>query len=124
MRSASCVTENSIRVDFVTDRLTSAAMIALFCLCLTLFASPFKSRSQLEAENAALRQQLIILQRKVRRSCSLYDSDRLFYPVVSSVSVYPQDHHDHPARDPRRQHRAGFQRFWYWKSRSLGGVPK
>jgi hypothetical protein len=29
-------------------------MIALFCLCLVLFASPFKSKGRLEAENAAL----------------------------------------------------------------------
>ena len=29
-------------------------MIALFCLCLALFVSPFKSKSRLEAENAAL----------------------------------------------------------------------
>jgi hypothetical protein len=28
-------------------------MIALFCLFLALFASPFKSKSRLEAENAA-----------------------------------------------------------------------
>jgi hypothetical protein len=36
-------------------------MIALFCLWLALFASPFKSKGRLEAENAALRHQLIIL---------------------------------------------------------------
>jgi hypothetical protein len=30
-------------------------MIALFWLLLTLFASPFKSKSRLEAENSALR---------------------------------------------------------------------
>jgi hypothetical protein len=41
-------------------------MIALFCLFLALLASPFKSKSRLEAENAALRHQLIILRRKVR----------------------------------------------------------
>ena len=41
-------------------------MIALFCLCLALFVSPFKSKSRLEAENIALRHQLIILRRKVR----------------------------------------------------------
>jgi hypothetical protein len=35
-------------------------MVALFCLFLALFASPFKSKSRLEAENAALRHQLII----------------------------------------------------------------
>ncbi|MGZ3308154.1 MAG: integrase core domain-containing protein [Xanthobacteraceae bacterium] len=32
-------------------------MIALFCLCLALFVSPFKSKSRLEAENVALRHQ-------------------------------------------------------------------
>src|SRR5438034_4762133 len=41
-------------------------MIALFFLFLTLSVSPFKSKSRLEAENAALRHQLIVLQRKVR----------------------------------------------------------
>ena len=41
-------------------------MVALFCLILALLASPFKSKSRLEAENAALRHQLIILRRKVR----------------------------------------------------------
>ena len=40
-------------------------MIALLCFFLTLFASPFKSKSRLEAENAALRHQLIVLQRRV-----------------------------------------------------------
>jgi hypothetical protein len=35
-------------------------MIALLCFFLTLFASPFKSKSRLEAENAALRRQLIV----------------------------------------------------------------
>ncbi len=33
-------------------------MIALLCFLLTLLASPFKSNSRLEAENAALRHQL------------------------------------------------------------------
>src|SRR5216117_2273013 len=37
-------------------------MIALFFLFLTLSVSPFKSKSRLEAENAALRHQLIVLQ--------------------------------------------------------------
>jgi hypothetical protein len=41
-------------------------MIALFCLCLSLFASLFKSKSRLEAENAALRYQLIVRKRRVR----------------------------------------------------------
>jgi hypothetical protein len=40
-------------------------MIALLYFLVTLFASPLKSRSRLEAENAALRYQLIVLRRKV-----------------------------------------------------------
>ena len=54
-------------------------MIALFCLCLALFVSPFKSKSRLEAENAALRHQLIVLRRKVRGRVRLTDGDRLFF---------------------------------------------
>jgi hypothetical protein len=41
-------------------------MAALLCFFLALLASPFKSKSRLEAENEALRHQLIILRRKVR----------------------------------------------------------
>jgi hypothetical protein len=54
-------------------------MIALFCLLLTLLASPFKSKSRLEAENAALRRQLLILRRKVRGRVRLKNGDRLFF---------------------------------------------
>jgi hypothetical protein len=41
-------------------------MIGLLFLFLALVASPFKSKSRLEAENAALRHQLIVLRRKVQ----------------------------------------------------------
>ena len=54
-------------------------MIALCCLCLALLISPFKSKGRLEAENAALRHQLIILRRKVRGRVRLTDGDRLFF---------------------------------------------
>jgi hypothetical protein len=53
-------------------------MIALLCFFLTLLASPFKSKSRLEAENAALRHQLIVLQRRVRGRVQLTNGDRLF----------------------------------------------
>ena|SRR5947199_8791531 len=53
-------------------------MIALLCFFLTLFASPFKSKSRLEAENAALRHQVIVLQRRVRGRVQLTNGDRLF----------------------------------------------
>jgi hypothetical protein len=40
-------------------------MVALLCFLITLLGSLFKSKSRLEAENATLRHQLIVLQRKV-----------------------------------------------------------
>jgi hypothetical protein len=53
-------------------------MIALLCFFLTLFASPFKSKSRLEAENAALRHQLVVLRRRTRSRVQLTNGDRLF----------------------------------------------
>ena len=41
-------------------------MLALLGFLLALRSLPFKSKSRLEAENAVLRRQLIVLQRKVR----------------------------------------------------------
>ena len=79
-----------------------ALMVALLCFFLTLLTSPFKSRSRLEAENAALRHQLIVLQRKVRGRVHFTNSDRLFFiQLYRWLPIYPQGHHDHPARDPR-----------------------
>jgi hypothetical protein len=54
-------------------------MVALLCFFLTLLASPLKSNSRLEAENAALRHQLTVLQRKIRRRVQFTNSDRLFF---------------------------------------------
>jgi hypothetical protein len=52
-------------------------MIALLCFLFRLVASPLKSTtSLLEAENAALRHQLIALPRKVRGRVELANSDR------------------------------------------------
>jgi hypothetical protein len=100
-------------------------MIALLCFFLTLFASPFKSKSRLEAENAALRHQLIVLRRKVRCRVHLTNGDRLFlvqlyrwFPSVLKVITIIR------SETLVRWHRAGFRRYWRWKSRSLGGRPK
>ncbi len=57
-------------------------MIALLCFFLTLFAAPFKSKSRLEAENAALRHQLIVLQRRVSGRVRLTNGDRLFLVML------------------------------------------
>jgi hypothetical protein len=40
-------------------------MIGLICFVLTVLASPFKLKSRLEAENAVLRHQLIVLRRRL-----------------------------------------------------------
>src|SRR6266516_6619694 len=53
-------------------------MFALLRLFLALFSSLFKSKSRLEAENAALRRQVIVLQRKVLGRVHFTNSDRLF----------------------------------------------
>jgi hypothetical protein len=51
-------------------------MAALIVLLLNLVASLFKPKSQLEAENAALRQQLIVPQRRVDSWVEFANSDR------------------------------------------------
>ena len=100
-------------------------MVMLLCFFLTLFALPFKSKSRLEAENAALRHQLSVLRRKVRGRVQLTNSDRLFliqlyrwFPSVLKVITIVRP------ETLVRWHRAGFRRYWRWKSRSLGGRPK
>ena len=65
-------TENSIRIDYVTESPNVSGDDRLLCLFLTLFASPFKSKSRLAAENAALRHQLIVLQ----RGCAVVSNSR------------------------------------------------
>src|SRR5437660_7351678 len=54
-------------------------MVALIFFLLNLGASIFKPKSRLEAENAALRQQLIVLKRKVGGRVQFTYSDRLFF---------------------------------------------
>jgi transposase InsO family protein len=100
-------------------------MIALLCFFLTLFASPFKSKSRLEAENAALRHQLIVLQRRVSGRVQLTNGDRLF--LVMLYRWFPSILKAITIIRPEtlvRWHRAGFRRYWRWKSRSLGGRPQ
>jgi hypothetical protein len=57
-------------------------MVALLCFFLTLFGSPFKSKSRFEAENSALRHQLIVLQRRVSGGVQLTNGDRLFLVML------------------------------------------
>ena len=54
-------------------------MIGLLCFVLAVLASPFKSKSRLEAENAALRHKLIVLRRKLHGRVRLTNNDRGFF---------------------------------------------
>jgi len=54
-------------------------MVALIFFLLRLLVSPFRSISRVEAENAALRRQLMVLQRQVHGRVQFTNSDRLFF---------------------------------------------
>ena len=53
-------------------------MIALLCFVLNVLVSSFKSKSRLEAENAALRHQVVMWRRMVNRRVRLTNTDRWF----------------------------------------------
>src|SRR5258708_38450215 len=75
-------------------------MIGLLCFVLAVMAWPFKSKLRLEAENAVLRHQLIVLRRWVHGRVRLTNHDRwFFYSVVLLVSIDPEGAHDRSARD-------------------------
>jgi transposase InsO family protein len=100
-------------------------MIALIRLLLAILKSPFKSKSRLEAENAALRQQLVVLQRKVKGRVALSNGDRLFF--VQLYRLFPSILEIITIIQPEtlvRWHRAGFRRYWRWTSRRRGGRPQ
>ena len=99
-------------------------MVALLWLLWAILASPFKPRWQLEAENVALRHQVIVLRRQVRGRVRLTNLDRLFlvqlcrcFPSVLGVLAIVQP------QTVIRWHRAGFRSYWRWKSRARGGRP-
>jgi hypothetical protein len=100
-------------------------MIGLLCFVLAALASPFKSKIRLEAENAALRHQLIVLRRNLRGRVKLANSDRWFF--IHLYRWFPSILKVLTVIRPEtlvRWHRTGFRSFWRWKSRSLGGRPQ
>ena len=100
-------------------------MVTLMCFVLAVLALPFKSKSRLEAENAALRHQLIVLRRKVRGRAQLSNNDRWFFvqlyrwfPSIQKVLTIVQP------ETLVRWHRGGFRCYWRWKSCRRGGRPQ
>src|SRR6201997_4149258 len=99
-------------------------MIGLFCFVLAVLASPFKSKLRLEAENAVLRHQLIILRRRLHGRVGLTNHDRWFF--VQLYRWFPSILQVLTIIKPEtlvRWHRAGFRGYWRWISRPLGGRP-
>src|SRR5712675_2531564 len=70
-------------------------MIRLLCFALAVLASPFKSKLRLEAENAVLRHQLIVLRRRLHGRVRFTNNDRWFF--IQLYRWFPL----HPARDAR-----------------------
>jgi len=100
-------------------------MIGLLCFVLAVLASPFKSKLRLEAENAVLRHQLIVLGRRLPGRVRLTNNDRWFFiqlyrwcPLILEVLTIIRP------ETLVRWHRAGFRCYWRWKSRPLGGRPQ
>ena len=85
-------------------------MVALIWFVLALLTSPFKSRIRLEAENAVLRHQLIVLRRRVRGRAQPTNNDRWFlvrmyrwFPSILTVVTIVQP------ETLVRWHRTGFR---------------
>ena len=100
-------------------------MIALLCFVLAVLVLPFKSKSRLEAENAALRHQVVVLRRMVHGRVRLTNSDRLFF--IQLYRWFPSALKVITVIRPEtlvRWHQAGFRRYWRWKSRPFGGRPQ
>jgi hypothetical protein len=93
-------------------------MIGLLCLVLAVLASPFKSKVRLEAENAVLRHQLIVLKRRLHGRVRLTNHDRWFF--IQLYRWFPSILQVLTIIRPEtlvRWHRAGFRCYWRWKSR-------
>src|ERR1700732_2383634 len=100
-------------------------MIGLLCFALAVLASPFKSKVRLEAENAVLRHQLIVLRRRLHGRVRLTNHDRWFF--VQQYRWFPSILKILTIIRPEtlvRWHRAGFLSYWRWKSRPQGGRPQ
>ena len=100
-------------------------MFGLFCFVLAVLVAPFKSKGRLEAENAVLRHQLIVLRRKMQGRARLTNNERWFF--IQLYRWFPSILNVLTIIRPEtlvRWHRAGFRCYWRWKSRPRGGRPQ
>jgi hypothetical protein len=99
-------------------------MIALLIFLVRLLVLPSRPQGEIAAENAALKLQLAILQRKQRGRVQLTNSDRLFFVLL--YRWFPSILKTMTVIKPEtlvRWHRAGFRHYWRWKSGNPGGRP-
>jgi len=93
-------------------------------LMLGTVADLARSKSELVAENALLRQQLIILHRQVKRPICA-KTDRVFLVLLAKVvRTWKQALFIVQPDTLLRWHRQGFRLFWKYKSRATPSKPK
>src|ERR1700741_905810 len=100
-------------------------MIGLLCFARAFLASPFKSKLRLQAENAVLRHQLIVLRRRLQGRVRLTNHDRWFF--IQLYRWFPSILQVFTIIRPETLvcwHRARLCHYWRWKSRSPGGRPQ
>src|SRR4029077_7812523 len=99
----------------------SPPMLISLTILFTTLSSIFRSRAALQLENLALRHQIGVLQRSVRKRPKLTPGDRLLWVWLSRIwrdwrsalaIVKPET--------VLAWHRAGFRLFWTWKVRHVG----
>ena len=97
----------------------------VFIALVALVGSTFQTRAAMQAEIAALRHQLAVLQRSAPRRLHLKQSDRVLWILLSRL--WPDWRHWLRILKPDmvvRWHRRGFARYWTWKSRRRPGRPR
>ena len=100
-------------------------MIDLLRLSLTLLATLFRSRAELEAEILVLRQQVNVLRRRTPKRPALTNIDRLLFvwlyrwfpSTVGALAIVRPE-------TVIRWHHLGFRAYWRWRSGNRVGRPK
>jgi transposase InsO family protein len=99
-------------------------MTDLLRLIVAFFASLFKSRARLEAENLVLQQQIHVLRRRMPKRPALTNVDRLIFvwlyrwfpSTVGALAIIRPE-------TVIRWHRVGFRAYWRWRSGKQVGRP-
>src|SRR4029077_5560021 len=74
-------------------------MIGLLCFVVAVMASPFRWKIRLEAENATLRHQLVVLRRQLKGRARLTNNDRWFFVQLYRWFPSIPGSHDYSTRN-------------------------